>query len=202
METPENYSRFLEKYGGLNPLGEPQYILQWGQSAIHRLAVPDAFIGPYMNCWCLCEWTAPEEFGSPDDWDERFWGSYPNRGAYLPLQVFRIDGEPAPLDSEYLNLEVLKLFLHVILEHRHDSLQKRFTFLKEESAKIKAAQAKQLIDRIEDGAPAWLDAVSFHGQENVNSVVKQKMEYLEKHFDRIADIARRFPRGGIVQGGI
>ena len=199
-ETPKKYSEFLEKYGGVNLYGEPNYILQWGLSPVRRYAVPDSFLAPYLHCWCLAEWTAPEEFGSPDNWNESLYGPYPNRGAYLPLQVFKIDSEPIMLESEYLNLEVLKLFLHVIMNHRHDSLQKRVGFLSDEKAKLEAAKKKELIDRIEDGAPAFADAVSFHGQRNVNSVVKQKMDYLQQNLDRISNVAARFPRGGVMQG--
>lgn len=199
-ETPKKYSAFLEKFGGRNIYGEPSYILQWGPNPVRRYAVPDSFLAPYLNCWCLAEWTPAEAFGPPSDWNENAWGPYPSRGAYLPLQVFKIDSEPVMLDSEYLNLEVLKMFLHVILNHKHDSLQKRAGFLRDEAAKVKAAKTKELIDRIEDGAPAFPDAVSFRGQLNVNSVVKQKMEYLEKHLDRITNVASRFPRGGVMQG--
>lgn len=198
-DVPKKYSDFLIKRGGLNIFNEANFILNWGSSALVRLTVPDEFRNPYRDCWALCEWTAPEEFGSPEDWDEKLLGPYPARGAYNPIQVFREDNVPCQLDSEYLNLQVLEMFLWVILNHKHDSLAKRVQFLKDDAAKKKAAQTKALVERIEDGAPAFLDGASFNGQLNCNSVIRQKMETLEKNLDRIQNTAKRFPRGGMVQ---
>ena len=198
-ETPKKYSEFLLKYGGKNIYGEPNFLLQWGLNAVRRYAVPDQFLAPYLNAWCLAEWAPPEEFGDADDWSESAWGPFPSRGGYVPRQVFKQDNEPVMLESEYLNLEVLKLFLHVWLTHKHDSLMKRAQFLRDEHLKVEADNRRQLIDRIEDGAPAFADAASFRGQLNVNSVVRQKMEQLEKNWERLADTARRFPRGGVMQ---
>ena len=197
-ETPESYSRFLEYHGGHNPYGEPAFILTWGRDRLRQYAIPEAFAGPYRDCWILSQWVSPEEFGSPDGWDEQQLGPYPHHGAYLPFQIFRNGNEPVMLDTEHLNQNVLKLTLKVVLEHKHDSLDKRYRFLKDESDRVKAEQTQQLIDRIEDGAPAFIDAVSFGGQTNVNSVIKQKMEQLEKNLDRIMNVAQRFPRGGVI----
>lgn len=199
MEVPERYKRFLEEKGGKNPLGEPNFILNWGSSPLVRLTVPDEFRSPYRDCWALCEWTPPEEFGPPDQWDERSLGPYPSRGAYNPLQVFREGNKPCQLDTEFLNLGVLEMFLWVILNHKHDSLAKRTQFLKDEYARREAEKTKKLVERIEDGAPSFLGGASFTGQLNCNSVIQQKMEQLEKNLDRISDVAKRFPRGGMVQ---
>lgn len=200
-ETPEHYKRAIEKWGGLNPLGEPNFILQWGEAPVRRLAVPDEFLGQYLNCWVLAEWEPPETFGSPDELAD-LGIPFPNRGAYLPLWVYRQDGEPVMLDSEFLNLNVLRLQLHVVMTHKHDSLQKRYHFLKDEFAKRKAEEARLLIDRIEDGAPVFVDAVSFRNQLNCNSVIRQKVDILEKNLDRIRASAAKFPRGGIVQRSV
>ena len=106
------------------------------------------------------------------------------------------------LDTEYLNLEVLKLFLWVALNHKHDSLQKRMDFLKDQKAQVDAQETKRLIDLIEDGAPAFLDSASFSGQLNCNTVVKQKIEALERNWDRVTSAAARFPRGSLLQRNI
>jgi hypothetical protein len=88
------------------------------------------------------------------------------------------------------------------MKHKYDTLQHRYHFMKNEFERLKAEQAKELIDRIEEGAPAFLDSVSFHGQKNVNSVVRQKMDLLEKNIGRITKAASRFPRRGLVQQGV
>ena len=191
-ETPKKYQRLLTKLGGLNILGEPAFILQWGLSPIRRYAVPDDFLGPYLNKWVLAEWTAPEEFGTPAE-VEALGVPFPSRGLYLPLFVYD------RIDSEELNLEVLRTTLHIVMTHKYDTLQHRYHVMKDEYAKVKAEETRVLVDRIEDGAPAFLDATCFHGQRNCNSVVKQKLEYLEKNIGKITDAARRFPRSGMMQ---
>ncbi len=196
LETPERYSAFLKNKGGTNPFNEPMFILVWGRSPIYRLGVPDAFLGSFQDCWCLAEWKPPEEFGFPQGWDERFWGPYPSRGMYVPIQVFRDGNVPCMIDSEGLNLNVLEMFLWVILNHERDSMMKRNTFLKDAYAQKQARHNQELIDRIEDGAPAFAGPCSFTGQLNVNSVIKQKMDALERGLPHILNVAKRFPRGG------
>ena len=166
---------------------------------MRRYAVPDDFLGPYMNCWCLAEWTSPEELGTREE-IEALGIPFPERGVYIPLVCYRDGGEPNMLDSEQLNLNVLEKFISVCLKHKHDSLTHRYHFMKNEYDRIEAEKKQHLIDMIEDGAPAYIDAASFNGQTNVNSVVKQKLEYLEKNYSQIANVAKRFPsRRGTVQ---
>jgi hypothetical protein len=203
FETPKNYEEFLKKKGGTNLFGEPRFILIWGKSPLYRLGIPETFIAPYLDAWCLAEWKPAETFGSPETWDSNFWKyPYPNRGLYIPIQVFKEQNKPVMLDSESLNPKVLELFLWVIMNYENDSLMKRKTFLKNEREQAEAKKNQQLIDQIEDGAPAFIDACSFSGQLNVNSVIKQKMEQIERNLGPILDVSSRFPRGGVVQGSI
>lgn len=199
IETPKHYRDFLAKYGGLNPLGEPAFLLHWGSDPIRRVGLaeqylmPFPFMAPYIGCWVLAEWNPPEEFGHPDTWDD-----YPfnvSRGAYLPVQIFREEGKPVMLDSQWLNLNVLGLWLKVILNHKYDSMQKRRTTIETEHEQKELAKMKGLVDQIEDGAPAFLEAASFHGQQNCNTVVKQKMEKLEQMMPQLRSVSRRWPRG-------
>jgi len=200
-ETPERYSDALKRWGGTNLYGEPCFILSWGASPVVRRSVPAALLGPYLDAWVLAEWTGPEEFGSPEQWDSEL-GPYPHQGMYLPLQTFRRDGKPIMLDTEDLNLNVLRLFLHVIMTHKFDSLQRRVHFLKDEFAKKKSDEAKARIDMIEDGAPAFLGAASFRNQLNCNSVVMQRAELIEKNLERIRSSAARFAGRKLMQGGM
>jgi len=199
METPKQYRDFLTKYGGLNLLNEPSFILHWGPAPIKRVGLSDqylmpfAFMAPYIGCWVLAEWNPPEEFGAPDTW-----GDLPfdvSRGAYLPVQIFKEDGKPVPIDSQWLNLNMLGLWLKVILNHKYDSMQKRRAAIETEHEQTELAKTRRLVDQIEDGAPAFLEAASFHGQQNCNTVVKQKMDKLEQMMPRLRDFSRRWPRG-------
>jgi hypothetical protein len=206
LQTPKDYADLLTRLGGLNEHGEPNFLLHWGSDPVPRKAIgperflmPHAFMAAYLNFWCLAEWTSPEEFGREREW-ESYLGPYPREGMYLPIQVFRNGNEPMRLDSEVLNKKVLELHLWVICNHRHDSPQKRYHYLKDEFDRMKAEQNKQIVEMIADGAPAFIDATSFFGQANCNSVVKQKLDLLERNLSRIQKQASRFPRGGLVQG--
>lgn len=199
-ETPKQYSDFLTKYGGLTPLNEPAFILHWGSDPIRRKGLsdqwlmPSAFLAGYLGCWVLAEWAPPEEFGPYQDWAD-----YPfdvSRGAYLPLQVFKEDGNPVPLDSQYLNLNVLALFLKVALHHKYDTLLRRYTTLKNEAEEAEIAKTKLLVDRIEDGAPAFLTAASGYGKNaSCNTYLQQKMDLMERMMPRLHDVSKRWPRG-------
>src|SRR5690349_20420285 len=99
-DCPERYRRFLEDHGGRNCYGEAAFLLHWGSlpvprgiSAPQRYQMPSALLAPYLNCWCLAEWTPPNEFGDPQDWDETN-GPFLSEGVYLPIQIFREGNEP------------------------------------------------------------------------------------------------------------
>jgi hypothetical protein len=122
-------------------------------------------------------------------------GPYPQFGMYVPLQLFRTPGAPVMVDTEMLNMEVLALWMKVALQHKYDSLRERMQLLKDDSVATETARTKELVDRIEDGAPAYADAVSFAGQQNCNSTMKQRIEKIEEMMPHLRDMRRRFPRG-------
>lgn len=194
LEPPPEYKRFLAKFGGLNPLGDPRFSLIWDAGAISGIPIPDEFREPYLDRWFLCEWMSPEDFGPPALWGKEL-GPYPSRGAYVPIYMFQDNGKPIMVDSQFLNLNALAMLLSIIMKHRHDSLQKRFAELKSERDQIDAEETKRLADMLENSVPAYLGPASFRGQRNVNSVVVQKMEQVEKIIDFARNFRKRFGRG-------
>lgn len=199
LETPERYKRFLEKFGGLNHFGEPRFILQWCDSPIERIAVAPQLIGPYLNSWVLAEWYPPEEIGGRAAWDEELMGPYPSRGLYFPLQIFKGDDgrEPAMLDSEWLNLEVLGRWVYNALNHEKDSLAKRKSVLDDAAAREKKAELERRADLLQDAFPAFglTDSVSYAANPGATNSVKTRMEKIERAINAALDFKKRFPRG-------
>lgn len=211
IETPDNYRKTLADAGGVNQYGEPMFQLVWGSQPVPRksgfpqmFVTPIEFLAAYRDYWVLMKWKPPEEFGDPEDWP------FPTEyGCYFPMLQFQqeIDDEkgktkrvPAMLDSDMLNIPALQCYVWVVLNHERDSLAERVRVMKDEQARTKAAEDQRLIELIESGAPAFAGACSFTGQLNVNSVIKQKMEELERNWDRISNTAMHFPRrGGMLQ---
>lgn len=197
IETPENYKRFLRKKGGLNDFGEPSFILIWGENrTIDQLAIPQPFLAPYFNCWILAKWEPAEEFGPPSEWPREL-GEYPSRGGYVPLAVFRTPkGEPVMLDTEDLNIPVLEIWVYMALKHEHDKLSERKRVFEQVNEKRENAKVQRIADLLQDAVPSFglSEGVSFHGQQNCNSALRQKMEEIEKRLPYNRSILKRLPK--------
>lgn len=121
IETPGYVAHALERAGGLNRFGEPNYRCVWGWSRLSwiggewfdrgRTVVEERFVPKYLgfNRWHIERWTPPEAYGSP-----RYWrltttgvygrvsipelGPYPERGEYeLSFTIESPAGEFVPL---------------------------------------------------------------------------------------------------------
>lgn len=197
IETPDVYKRFLKKIGGSTDYGDARFILIWGENrSVTQLKIPQPFLAPYFNCWILAEWHPPEDFGAPSDWMPEL-GRYPSRGGYVPLAVFRTPKqEPVMLDTKDLNLEVLRLWVHTALKHEHDKLSDRMRVFDDNQRAREEAKQKRIADLLQDSMPAFgmAESVSFHGQQNCNPVLKQKMEQIERSMPYAREFFRRMPR--------
>lgn len=206
-ECPPHYAKFLRDHGGVNLYGEPNFILHWGSQPVPRkvaapsaFVMPEAMLAPYLGCWVLAEWNPPSEFGPEALWDLAPEMPYPTHGAYVPLSVY-LDAEnhPAMVDSAFLNLNVLGRILYVTLHHKHDSLARRMGVMRNEMENRELARSKELIDRIEDYAPAFGDAATGYGSGEVATAVRRKMDLIERNIGRLRDVRSRFPRGMFVR---
>jgi hypothetical protein len=194
METPQEYSDFILQHGGRTRFGEPRFMLYWGERENKKLAVPDDFFAPYLHCWVLAEWRPPEDFGIPSEWPKEM-GNFPSRGGYVPLHLFRDeDQKPHLLESRWLNKEILAMYLYIVLRHEHDSLAQRASGMKEMAEVEELATLKRLADYLENRCPVFKDAASYRGQTNCNTVVRQKMDEIERQMRRARNFARRVPR--------
>lgn len=198
IETPDHYKRMLKRFGGVNDFGDANFILLWGETrTIKDLAVPQPFIAPYFNCWILAEWRPAADFGHPDDWPREL-GPYPSRGGYVPLAVFRTPkGEPVMLDTVDLNPGVLQMWVYLTLKHEHDRLALRKQVFDADRERKEAAKVRRIADLLHDAYPSFgtAEGVSFFGQANCNSVVKQKMDEIERRMPAIRNFFKRVPKG-------
>jgi len=111
-DTPENVTRRLERAGGINRFGEPNYRAVWGWNRLAwiggKFEEHDPSTGallrevvelrqepkyPAVNRWHIERWVAPEAYGSPRLWYAQTierengrsipaLGPYPSRGEY------------------------------------------------------------------------------------------------------------------------
>jgi hypothetical protein len=198
IETPEDYKRFLKGVGGVNPYGDPAFILLWGENqTINQLKIPQPFIAPYFNCWILAEWHSAEDWGSPSDWLDEL-GPYPSRGGYTPLAVFRNQKrEPVKLGTRDLNFEVLQMWVYLALKHEHDRISERLAFYEDVKRKEEESRISRIADLLQEAVPAFglAESVSFSGQGNCNSSLKQKMDEIERMIPAARKFFSRSPRG-------
>ena len=197
IETPEEYRSFVTREGGVNPFGDPSFILIWGENrTIDQLAFPRPFLNPYFNCWILAFWRPAEEFGPPSEWLEEL-GPYPSRGTYIPILTFRDRKmQPFMLGSEGLNKRVLEDCIKTARRCWHDRLELRKQAFKDHQESIERAKVQRIEAVIHDAYPAFgtADAISYAGQKNTNPALKQMMEKIERNMEFALDFRRRMPK--------
>lgn len=191
------YARDLLEVGGLNPHGEPVFLLTRGfdgvkrrDGHIERLDVADQF----RSAWILLEWQAPEEFGPESDWPGESYGPYPHRGRYVSLQPF-----PAQrLDTLYLNSRVVRMMAWRSREHRRDSLVKRRLAMRDHMERIDRARQDRIADNLQDAFPAFTGPTSFAHNPTTRTAVQNKLDLLEG-MERRGELARARPRGSLIR---
>jgi hypothetical protein len=181
MQTPKVYREAIERVGGLNPFGEPRFILHWGGDLVKRTGLPDVRLAPFLlKAWCLAEWRPPEEFGLVEEWPADILGDFPGRGAYMIRQVFRYGKKPDPLDSSTLNLNVIEGMIKNCLEHEDDPLVEKRLLIDQETHKEEERETARIAAVLEDASPRFKDAVSYARQKITRSAVQQKAEQIER----------------------
>jgi hypothetical protein len=113
-KCPPEYQEHVNRLGGLNRFGEPNFLLVWGQTHTDVIygQMQDGKRGQHtvlmfhdIPAWHLLQWKPPELFGTAQAWYAMTWqpddelhilGDYPIRGVYLPcpfnLYVKRVVG--------------------------------------------------------------------------------------------------------------
>lgn len=188
---PPEYQEHLNKIGGLNRYGEPNFKLVWGQTYTDRFygqmqggsrGRHEVLMFHDIPAWHLLEWKPPEAFGGPELWFAMTWdkeahvhalGDYPKRGFYVPckfrMYVKTIVAGRLIIDAMPLAFWVLDLLVPNILRDRDMTLyQKRIA-----ARELREKESKAWRDKVTD---LYLDAQpAFGGQDFDKSANRDRM---------------------------
>jgi hypothetical protein len=154
--APQHYQDRINRAGGMNRYGGPNFKLAWSQSETMRAGgvwPHDHYAGyrevylangspfpPKHGYWMLLEWDGPETFGGETLWfylhrDETTGlatlGPYPHRGRYkiaVKLIWTTVDDGVMTIEPWDLNSKVVDMVIPVILGGRNDSVKRRKQF--------------------------------------------------------------------------
>lgn len=160
--VPGYMAERINRAGGLNRYGEPNFMLAWSQAEKirsggvwpqdHYAGYRDVYVAngspypPQDGYWMLMEWDPPEMFGSETLWwylhrDETtglaMLGPYPHKGRYkiaLKLIWTSIDEGVMTIEPMALNSSLVDMIIPVVIAGRKDSPQRRKAFAVAEKA--------------------------------------------------------------------
>lgn len=190
QECPQPFKDFLVRIGGLNPHGEPNFRLTWGQSSTKNIwgQMEGGFRGKHtvlryggVAAWHLEEWKPPSYFGTPEDWYTKSWdaetelhtqGDYPFRGDYIcqvQLYTRRFEKDKMIVDALPLNYEVLELMIPAIFESRSITYSQVKEFNHKEIQKQKQDFRNKSIDAYRNAQ------IPFHGNDWSGAMNRERM---------------------------
>ncbi|HYL82787.1 MAG TPA: hypothetical protein VE263_01015 [Candidatus Angelobacter sp.] len=179
-ETPENVARLLQRAGGINRFGEPNYRAVWGWNRLawiggkfedrdehgallrERVELREEPKYPAVNRWHIERWLPPEAYGSPRQWyaqtAERAngvsipaLGPYPSRGEYE--HCFTLEGPR----GEFIQLTptVAEHLARAIECARHTPRSRGRTRLYERERRAERRYEQWAYDVMDDAVPAF-----------------------------------------------
>lgn len=144
LTVPREYQDYLTKLGGRNRFGDPNFIIEWGQTATEIVQGVDANgrRGQHtilkhggIAAWFIGVWYPPECFGTEEVWYALSWdwesdcptlGEYPFRGLYMPapfnLYVKKMTGGGSYFNSKgevveepaHLEIDAMPMNYHIL----------------------------------------------------------------------------------------
>lgn len=217
---PPEYQEHLNRLGGLNRYGEPNFKLVWGQTQTDVIfgQMEDGSRGQHIilqfhdiPAWHLMCWKPPETFGSPEMWYAMTWdeethlhtlGDYPRRGFYIPapfsLYVKRIENGILEIDAMPLNFFILDLVVpNLIKSQEMTYYQKKLAADTMAEAERRAAR-NQALDAYKNAGPAFGGA-DFDKSQNRGRMLDR---IRAQRFPLSAeDVKRWMGTGHVVTGG-
>jgi hypothetical protein len=220
--VPPEFQIRLTRLFGLNPFGEPNIKIVWGQSLFlkkgkewtdssgnQKTGYREDYQCSGLPCWVIVRWQSPEIYGSPAAYYQNSWmeltetwvcGEYPWTGRYEIIQPL--------IHKEYVNgkLEIDHFPLSHYLIDTIIPMIESFRRLSAEQLKVaravtKAAEAKAetefVADMLEHNMPTWLGPHSYTGQGIKTSVLARKEAQIQRVWDHWAKRGRppQFARG-------
>lgn len=219
LECPEDFALRLAEVGGVNRYDEPNFRLLWGQTAVIRAGgrfEHDGYVGyrdiPMSGtgdpCWLLCQWNAPELYGTPEGWylanlhedtGLQLLGEYPYRGRYevmFPLVWKGMRGSELAVEHLPLNDLIFDMVVPVVMAARDVSLEKKraaYEYEKERRDNERLA----LIEDARRGAKLQFGAnpVSYGRQGFRTPLIEKRMKEMERHWNAAISKVRSLGRG-------
>lgn len=190
---PPEYQEHVNKLGGMNRFGEPNFLLVWGETHTQTFYGYDAngqrgqhtMLQFGVPAWHLLEWKPPETFGVPDFWYRFTWdpeaevhalGDYPWRGLYIPctfnLYVKRIVGGGLSYDKRgevveapsRLIIDAMPLNYFILDLIIPNIFKSREMTHEQKTRAIRERMEAEKQARLQRGFDAYVDAApAFHG---------------------------------------
>lgn len=214
---PEEFQDRLTQVGGTNPYGEPMFKLVWSQTETFRAGgywAHDGFTG-YRDvrhgqepCWMLMQWQPAEKYGSPAyyylmnyDYETglQMLGEFPYSGRYevvIPLVWKGIVNGRLVVEHMPLSNLLIDLVVPIIKEAQGLSYARVKQLKAEQKERDDREQLNQIEARLADAFPAFNGAEGISASRlSCNSVVKQKMDAIGRHWQKAAKVLRRVGKG-------
>lgn len=198
---PAHFQERINRAGGFNRFGGPNFDIVWGQTATIRADGKPVLQQFGDACWVLRQWNPPEAYGTPELWemDEVLKRDpFPYRGRYEIVQPFKWAGVVnGRLVQEFMPLTslIVDRIIPIVMQCKEASYWKRYVALRDAQEKKDKAQTDRIADNLMDASPAWYGPVSYSRQGCKSSFLQQKMEAIEKNWKRMIRLARILPRG-------
>lgn len=217
---PTEFQDRLNEVGGFNKYGQPNFILVWSQTATFRAGgewTPpgQASVKGYRDipfgmdpCWMLMQWQQSEKYGSPEyyymenlDWDTglQTLAEYPYWGRYeviLPLIWKGLVNGRLVVQHMPLTSLLVDLVVPVIKGAEGLSYARIEQIRLENKAREDREHLSQIESRLADAFPAFGGAEAISASHlTCNTVVKQKMDAINRHWQKAASFLRNTSKG-------
>lgn len=206
---PREYVQHINKIGGMNRFGDPNFKIVWGQSEMMKVWGTDANgkKGQHIisKCgdvpaWFILVWKPPECYGTPELWYALTWdwetdaptiGEFPWRGEYelAPFNLFsrRVEANYMHIDALELSHWLLDLLIPNLMKEIDVTYTQRKTAIQNRILAERTKANKLAMDAYMDAGPAFHGAAGTHesNRERWAQRVKEKQANMRISRDQI-----------------
>lgn len=203
------YVEHINKIGGMNRFGGPNFRITWGQNETMMVYGTDANgkTGQHIisKCgdipaWFILTWKPPECYGTPELWYSLTWdwdadapkiGEFPWRGEYelAPFNLFarKFENGVMVIDALELSHWLIDLLVPNLLKEQDTTYTQRKNAIQNRMLAEKARAAQRTMDMYMDAGPAFRGAAGTHesNRERWMQRVKEKQANMRISRDQI-----------------
>jgi hypothetical protein len=218
LHCPEEFTSLLGEIFGVNPFGEPNFRIVWGQTETFDAADGDGYqqrlIGLNQPCWILQRWLPPECYDTPDIYYRvtadpesglPMLGEYPEFGRYetiTPFMLKRYNPETKSLEIKTLPLdwEIIERAIPILFASEQMTEAERLAAQNQREEEENAAIVTEIAERLADSLPTFYGPTSFADQRNRTALIDRKKAEIERAWKQLGIHKRRNPKRGFYQG--